>query len=116
MDMQNSSPAITSEGSKRGHTPSRVYLSADGRQLLHVLPDGTTTARPISFYKALLERSASRDGIELVSLLASPAARRIGTMILTWLVRLIVLAWLALHSGSALPPQAPTLANRDRIE
>lgn len=101
MDMQKSSPTSAGENAKRGHTPARVYLSADGRQLLHVLPDGTTTARPLSFYKALLERTSARDRAEFVSLLASPDARRVATMIVTWLVRVIVLAWLALHAGTA---------------
>lgn len=104
MDMQISTTAATSPTpAKRGYTPARVYLSADGRQLLHVLPDGSTTARPVAFYRALLERSGYRERSALADLLGSRTAARLGVAFVTWLVRLLLVAWLAMHAGVTLP-------------
>jgi hypothetical protein len=94
--------ASTRDAAETAFVPARVYLSADGRGILHVLPDGTTTARPVSFYRALLERTSRRES-KAWSVLTTPAAKLAMTLI-AWLVRLLLVAWLAFHPGTSLPP------------
>ncbi len=78
---------------------ARVYLSRDGRNLLHVLPDGGIVCRPVDYYRDLLARSRGESALAAVHrFFASPMAK-VAQSIVLWLLRLILLAWLALHPG-----------------
>lgn len=83
--------------------PARIYLSHDGRSLLHVLPDGRIVCRPISHYREILSRGQGESALVVVHrFFASPVAK-VAQSIVLWLLKLVLLAWLALHPGIHLP-------------
>lgn len=93
----------TTETAPAHFVPARVYLSHDGRSLLHILPDGRMVCRRVADYRELLARGRGDSALAAVRrFFASPAAK-VAQAIVLWFLKLMLLAWLALHPGVHLP-------------
>jgi hypothetical protein len=79
--------------------PARIYLSHDGRSLLHVLPDGRIVCRPIGYYRDLLARGRGESALVAVRRFFGSPAAKVAQAIVLWLLKLVLLAWFALHPG-----------------
>jgi hypothetical protein len=89
--------------------PARVYLSHDGRSLLHILPDGRMVCRPIADYRELLARGRGDSAMVAVRRFFGSPAAKVAQAIVLWLLKLMLLTWLALHPGVHLPvTEVPT--------
>jgi hypothetical protein len=93
----------TTEKAPAPFVPARVYLSHDGRRLLHILPDGRMVCRPVADYRELLARGRGDSALVAIRrFFASPAAKVAQTIVL-WLMKLLLLAWLTLNPRVHLP-------------
>jgi hypothetical protein len=101
---QESENATSTAGRKLSPFVSAgVYLSRDGRSLLHVLPDGRLVKRPVDHYRKLLGHSRGDSTVAALRRFFSSPMAKVAQAIVLWLIRLALLAWVALHPGAHVP-------------